>query len=144
MNQLFNELYLKDNYSIVHSGRVFSMVMKMGVALDYNPTRIQNLLDAAIHHDLGKVFIPDAILKKASKLNIEEFTIMKNHVFLCEGPILEACAPEVYEIVLQHHERMDGSGYPYGLAGDEILEEARIIAICDSYDAMTTDRVYKK
>jgi len=68
---------------------------------------------------------------------------MKNHVVLGNELICRYFAPEVFNIIIQHHERLDGSGYPYGISGEEISLGGRILAVCDSFDAMTTDRVYK-
>jgi HD-GYP domain-containing protein (c-di-GMP phosphodiesterase class II) len=93
---------------------------------------------------VGKCNIPDTILKKNGPLTEEEFEIIKQHPVdgaeLVKGKFKDG----VHKIILQHHERIDGSGYPYGLAEDEIILEAKIIAITDSFDAMTSDRAYRK
>jgi putative two-component system response regulator len=102
-------------------------------------------------HDVGKVGIPDSVLLKPGKLTLEEFEIMKRHT-LIGGETLHASAqahPEAsflamaLDIALKHHEKWDGSGYPFGLSGEEIPLSARIVAIADVYDALTTKRVYK-
>ena len=102
-------------------------------------------------HDVGKVGIPDAVLLKPGKLTPEEFEVMKRHT-LIGGETLHASAqahPEAsfltmaLDIALKHHEKWDGSGYPFGLAGENIPLSARIVAIADVYDALTTKRVYK-
>ncbi len=113
--------------------------------LGWPADQVQNFRLAAPMHDLGKIGIPDAILQKPGKLTAEEFAVMKTHSVIgarmlegSESAILQMA----HEIALAHHERWDGSGYPRGLAGMEIPESARILAIVDVYDALTHRRVY--
>ncbi len=143
MIQLLKDLQNKDHYTKEHSDRVFHLSKRMGLALGYHSKQIYNLNKAARFHDIGKVYIEDCILNKPAALSKEEFDEIKKHVELGQELILKSFDPEIYAIILQHHERIDGSGYPLGLRGDAISEEAKVLAICDSYDAMTTDRVYK-
>lgn len=114
----------------------------MGSDLD----RIDMVRVAAIMHDVGKIGIPDRILMKPGSLNDEEWEVMKGHAEIgyrilggSDSPFLELAA----SIALTHHEKVDGSGYPQGLEGDDIPVEGRIAAIADVFDALTTDRVYK-
>jgi len=96
-------------------------------------------------HDIGKVGIDDSILKKPGRLTDREWAIMKKHTEI--GYRIAMSSPElekIAEYILTHHERWDGKGYPYGLKGEEIPLLSRILAIADSYDAMTEDRVYRK
>lgn len=144
MIDLLTDLQEKDQYTKTHSDRVFALVKQMALALGYHSKQIYNIVKAAHFHDLGKVFIDDAILNKPGKLTDEEFANIEKHAVLGQEMIISHFDQEVYRIIEQHHERLDGSGYPNGLKGDRISEEARILAICDSYDAMITDRVYKK
>ncbi len=144
MIQLLADLQTKDHYTKEHSDRVFEWAKRMGLALGYHSKQIYNLNKAARFHDVGKVYVPDEILNKITPLSNEEYDVIQAHVQLGRELILKTYDEEVFEIICQHHERVDGSGYPLGLKGDEICEEARILAICDSYDAMTTDRVYKE
>lgn len=144
MIQLLADLQTKDHYTKEHSDRVFDWAKRMGLALGYHSKQMYNLNKAARFHDVGKVFVPDEILNKIEPLTVEEYDVIQKHVELGKALILKNYDEEVYEIISQHHERIDGSGYPLGLKGDEICEEARVLAICDSYDAMTTDRIYKK
>lgn len=144
MLQMLIELQTKDNYTKEHSDRVLNMSKLMGLALDYHSKRMFNLNRAALFHDIGKVFIEDSVLNKPARLDETEFKRIQEHVLLGRDLVLTAYDDEVFEIIHQHHERLDGQGYPRGFAGGQIIQEARIIAICDSYDAMTTDRVYKK
>ena len=134
----------KDQYTFDHSMAITLYVEAIAVKLGYKGMRLRNLIWATTYHDLGKAYIDDDILNKKGPLTDEEYNIIKTHVIKGKDLIVNAFDEDVYKIVLQHHERLDGSGYPGGLIGDEICEEARIIAICDSYHAMVEDRVYKK
>jgi len=116
----------------------------MAARLRFSGNRLFNLTFATRYHDLGKIHIEDELLNKPDKLTTEEYSRMKEHVLLGKEMILHDFNEEIFRIIVQHHERMNGSGYPYGLSGDEISEDGRLIAICDSYDAMVTDRVYKR
>jgi len=113
--------------------------------LGWSADQIQNIRLAAPMHDLGKIGIPDAILQKPGKLTEEESAVMKTHTII-GARMLEgsesATLQMAHEIAIAHHEHWDGSGYPRGLAGLEIPESARILAICDVYDALTHRRVY--
>ncbi|HYW79958.1 MAG TPA: HD domain-containing phosphohydrolase [Thermoguttaceae bacterium] len=115
-------------------------------AVGWSAEDVQWIRMAAPMHDLGKVGIPDAILQKPGKLTPEEFRVMETHATIgakilggSDTPMLQMAE----EIALSHHERWDGSGYPAGLAGEDIPESARIVAIIDVYDALTHDRVYR-
>jgi putative two-component system response regulator len=101
-------------------------------------------LGAALH-DVGKIAVPDDVLKKPAKLTSEEFAIIRQHCYI-GGQICKKIPflAEVYPIVYHHHESFDGSGYPDGLHGEGIPLGARIVAVADAYDAMTSDRVYRK
>jgi HD-GYP domain-containing protein (c-di-GMP phosphodiesterase class II) len=144
LDELMRKIQDKDDYTREHCNRVLQLAKKMGLSLEYKSNRLNNLNKAARFHDIGKIFINDEILNKKGKLDNDEFSCMKNHVELGKTLILEKFNEEIYHIIEQHHERLDGSGYPNRLKDSEITEEARIIAICDSFDAMTHDRVYKK
>lgn len=144
MIALLTDLQEKDHYTKGHCDRVFELCKRMGLALSYHSKRIYNLNKAAHFHDIGKIFIEDEILNKPGQLTADEFSRVAKHVNLGEDLVLSNYDQEIFQIIAQHHERIDGSGYPLGLKDDQIMEEARILAICDSYDAMVTDRVYKK
>jgi putative two-component system response regulator len=101
---------------------------------------------AAPMHDVGKIGIPDDILRKPSRLTADEYEAMKRHTLIGAEILAESSSPllmQAAEIALRHHERWDGAGYPHGLAGEAIPESARILAIVDVYDALTHDRVYR-
>lgn len=143
IKKLLNDIQTKDHYTGEHSLRVYDLVKKMGIRMGYKASALNNLNKAAYYHDLGKIFIDDEILNKPGRLSDAEFDAIKLHVTLSEDLVTTHFNEEVYSIISQHHERWNGKGYPKGLAGNDIREEARILAVCDSYDAMITDRVYK-
>lgn len=144
MAKLLQEIQEKDHYTGEHSYRVYELVKKLALQMGLKDKRLNDINKAAHYHDLGKIFVDDKILNKPDKLNPDEFHEIKKHVELSKSMILEHYNEDVFNIIVQHHERYDGSGYPYGLAGEDILYEARMLAVCDSYDAMITNRVYKK
>lgn len=135
----------KDEYTLQHSINVSIAAMLMGKWLKYGEQDIRTLGTAAILHDIGKLFIPDSILNKSSKLNDTEFKVMKNHSMLGYKLLKDSNVKNdaILTSVLTHHERFNGTGYPFRLSGYKINEFARIIAICDVYDAVTSNRVYK-
>ncbi len=137
-------LSAKDNYTGEHSGAVLNFVIKVGRRLGLTEENVDELKLAALLHDIGKIGVPEAILRKPSRLDDWEKTIMDEHVTrgyeaLVKIPRLK----RISEFVLRHHEWWDGRGYPGKLAGEEIPLEARIIAVVDAYDAMTSDRPYR-
>jgi putative nucleotidyltransferase with HDIG domain len=142
--EIVNKVEEKDRYTYMHSDRVANYSIKIAKKLKLNTQHLENLNMASLLHDIGKVHVPEEILKKPTKLTTEEFSIIKKHpsdgAEMIRGTFYEDLAP----IIEQHHERLNGSGYPHGLKGDEILLEARIIAVSDTFDAMTEDRVYRK
>lgn len=144
VDKLLHEIQDKDHYTGEHSLRVYELVKKLALRMGFKDQKLNNINKAAYYHDLGKIFIDDTILNKPGKLNPHEFHEIKKHVEHSKAMILEHFNEDVFNIIVQHHERCDGSGYPRGLKGDDISVEARMLAICDSYDAMITNRVYKK
>ncbi|MBL8968725.1 MAG: HD-GYP domain-containing protein [Spirochaetaceae bacterium] len=134
----------KDAYTEAHCKRVYKLASEMAEALGYKGKRYFNLMRAARYHDLGKIYVEDGILNKPGPLDETEFAKMREHVVLGAEMVKGTFSAEIFNILSQHHERLDGTGYPRGLSGEDISEEGRILAICDSFDAMVTDRVYKK
>lgn len=134
----------KDSYTKGHSVRVSEYSAKLAKRLGWEDEKIQNLKYIALLHDIGKVGIPDSILNKPGKLTEIEYEIIKSHTTI-GGDILRdiETIPGVSVGAKYHHERYDGKGYPTGIAGNEIPEVARIICICDAYDAMNSRRVYR-
>jgi len=135
----------RDHYTAVHSQQVAELAVEIAMEMGLSQREIEKADIAARVHDIGKVAIPDSILLKPGPLSEEEWAIMKRHPVisaeLIEG--LEIYGP-VVDAVLHEHERWDGSGYPDGLKGEEIPLLARIIAAADIYNALTTDRPYRK
>lgn len=143
VSAVLDAIQAKDAYTKDHSDRVFALVYALSLRLGYSGKRLFNLLRAARYHDVGKVRVDGAVLTKPARLDPAEYEAMKGHVAFARDFILEALGEEIFAIVALHHERVDGSGYPLGLRGADIPEEGRLLALCDSYDAMTTDRVYR-
>lgn len=136
----------KDEYILQHSINVSILSMLMGKWLKFDDDSIKRLGTAAMLHDIGKLNIPSLILEKPEKLTDDEFSMVKNHTRY-GYQILKASEIDddtICNVVLTHHERMDGKGYPFGLTGDKISEYSRIVSICDVFDAVTTDKSYKK
>jgi putative two-component system response regulator len=128
-----------------HCGRLAQMSVRLGERLSLNDDMLTALRRGAYLHDLGKVGIPDAILLKPGPLTVDEWEVMKRHVEIG----VEICSPlrslrPVLPLIRHHHERYDGSGYPDGLAGDDIPLIARVFQVVDVYDALRFDRCYRK
>jgi putative nucleotidyltransferase with HDIG domain len=135
----------KDSYTQGHSARVSSLSLLIGEAIGLSPEELKDLEVACLFHDVGKIKTPDSILRKPGRLNQLEYEVMIKHVeygvsILDKAPSLRKYIPAVRH----HHERQDGKGYPDGLSGDNIPLFAAIIAIADTFDAMTTNRPYRK
>ncbi|NLY46564.1 MAG: HD-GYP domain-containing protein [Tissierella sp.] len=135
----------KDPYTSGHANRVEEYSVLLAEAIGLSNEKIQNIKTAAILHDIGKIAINDNILNKAGKLTNEEYAeIMKHPSVGAEIISKMEFFKDIKDIVRHHHERYDGGGYPDGLKGDDIPIEACILAIADSYDAMTSNRPYRK
>ena len=147
-NAAINLLNIKDfdDYTYTHSVNVATVSIFIGTKLGLSKKDITDLGMGAFLHDIGKIKIPIEILNKPGKLTDEEFKIMKLHPAYTYKIIEEKSEVSnvVKMIAAQHHEKFDGTGYPFGLKGDKINYLARIVAIADVYDALTTDRVYRK
>ena len=140
-----NTLDAKDEYTSGHSVRVAKCAEAIARKLQWEESEIQNLHSIALLHDIGKIGVPDAILNKPAKLSDEEFAVIKKHPVIGNDILKDIhMIKNVAEGALYHHERYDGSGYPFGMAGDEIPLCARIIGIADAYDAMTSNRIYRR
>lgn len=135
----------KDHYTYKHSHNVAVYAATLATAAGLNDDQIAIVYEAALLHDIGKISIPESILGKSSKLSGEEYSIMKGHVNSAIEMIRYLPAMDyVIPCAVGHHERWDGLGYPRGLAGDNIPVSARCLALADAFDAMTTDRPYRK
>lgn len=137
----------KDGYTAEHCNRIKELSMLVGKEMGLSSDELYILNLAAFLHDIGKVKVPEEILNKPSKLTDEEYEVMKKHTTWGKDILQETNMVDLIragEIVEQHHERFDGKGYPHALKGDEIHIEAAIISVVDAFDAMTSDRVYRK
>jgi HD-GYP domain-containing protein (c-di-GMP phosphodiesterase class II) len=135
----------KDPYTRGHSERVSRFSMAIAQRLGLNAEEVEKIRISALLHDVGKIGIDDSILKKPSALTNEEFEVMKSHPqkgfkIMSQIPAMKEFLPGMY----MHHEMVNGAGYPQGLKGDEIPLMARIVAVADTFDAMTTERPYQK
>ncbi|MGA9633572.1 MAG: HD domain-containing phosphohydrolase, partial [Candidatus Acidiferrales bacterium] len=134
----------KDPYTRGHSGRVAKYSIILGDGLGLSAEDLDRLRIAALLHDVGKIGVDDRVLKKPGKLTDEEFELMKQHTV--KGANIMRPVSQLKDMlpgIELHHERMDGQGYPYGLQGDQIPIMARIIAVADTFDAITTNRPYQ-
>ena len=145
IQSLVNALEASDLYTKGHSERVKLLALELGrfIGLDFKELEI--LEHASILHDIGKIGVESFILQKQGKLTLKEYSMIKSHPLIGEeilGPIdtLEG----VRQTIIQHHERFDGKGYPYGLRGEELLLKARILSVVDTFDAMMSERPYRK
>lgn len=140
-----NTIDAKDTYTSGHSVRVAKCASAIARKLGWEESEIQNLYYIALLHDIGKIGVPDAILNKPGRLNNEEFDVIKKHPVIGNDILKDIrMIKDVADGALYHHERYDGRGYPFGIAGEEIPLCARIIGIADSYDAMTSNRIYRR
>lgn len=140
-----NIIEARDYYTRGHTERVTLYAVAVAQALKWERRKIYDLGIGSPLHDIGKIGVPDRILKKEGPLTFEEHERMKEHTEIGYNMVRGLdFAPGTIACILYHHERYDGKGYPFGLDGDDIPEEGRIMAICDAFDAMTSNRVYRK
>lgn len=136
----------KDNYTYMHSVAVCALMISLAKKLGYDNDFIKKAGMAGLLHDIGKMFIPLNILNKPAKLTDLEFQIIKTHP-VHGWDLLKKCEhinEEILDVCLHHHEKIDGTGYPSNLKGDDISVISKMAAVCDIYDAITSDRPYKK
>ncbi len=140
------DLKIKDEYTFSHCVNVCMLSIYLAIKAGLDRDKIQSLGTGCLLHDLGKILVPTETLQKPGKLSDDEFEEMKNHPVYGYEAIKNDLNINATSkvVVLLHHERVDGSGYPFGYKGDKIHESAKICAICDVYDAMTSDRIYRK
>ena len=145
LDVILTVLDARDPYTFSHSLRVTEIAVLIARDMGLHEDRVRMIHEAAYLHDIGKVGIPDRVLNKAGRLTREEMRYMQAHPrigynVLSRLPLFK----DIAEIVLCHHERWDGLGYPAGMQGEEIPLESRIIAVADAFDAITSDRPYRK
>ncbi|MBI5640996.1 MAG: HD domain-containing protein, partial [Nitrospirae bacterium] len=145
IQSLVNALEASDRFTKGHSERVRLLSVELGKHIGLDFKELELLEHASILHDIGKIGIDNFILQKQGKLTAKEYGLIKTHPLIGDeilGPIetLEG----VRRTIIQHHERYDGNGYPFGLRGDEISLKSKILSVVDTFDAMMTDRPYRK
>jgi putative two-component system response regulator len=142
---LANALEAKDGYTRGHSERVAALARRIALAAGVSPAGAETIAQAGLLHDLGKIGIAEGVLRKPGPLSEEEWAVMRRHPIVGAQIVapLEFFADGAI-IVRHHHERHDGSGYPDGLRGELIPLGARIVAVADVYDALTSDRPYRR
>ncbi len=129
----------------LHSKRVACHTLVLARRFTGDPERLRQIFWGALLHDIGKIGIPDAVLLKQGPLTEDEWRVMRTHPEIGRRILASASfMDEAADIVLNHEERFDGTGYPHGLAGDSIPLSARLFAVIDALDAMTSDRPYRK
>jgi HD-GYP domain-containing protein (c-di-GMP phosphodiesterase class II) len=135
---------VRDPYTVGHQRQVSQIACNIGREMGLSEDRLQDLRIAGSLHDLGKVAIPLDLLAKPGKLTVTEFALIKTHPQVAYNLLEPMSLPgNTAKIILQHHERLNGSGYPQGLEGDEILLEARILGVADVMEAMCNHRPYR-
>lgn len=140
-----SRLKTKDNYTYLHSVAVCALMIALGKQMGLEERLLQELGMAGLLHDVGKMMIPEEVLNKPGRLTDEEFTVIKNHPQRGWDILKDSSGVNdiAMEVCLHHHEKMDGSGYPDKLSGDTLTLFARMGAVCDVYDAITSVRCYK-
>jgi putative nucleotidyltransferase with HDIG domain len=135
----------KDEYTEEHTRRVALRAVQVGEELGLTGSRLRALATGALVHDIGKLSVPDSILQKPGPLTDEEFDVIKEHPLSGDKLLVDlGFGDEVRHLVRDHHERLDGSGYPFGAESSLISFDARILAVCDVYDALISRRVYRE
>ena len=135
----------KDTSTEEHTRRVAALAVELGEELGIPAARLRMLAIGGLLHDVGKLSIPDAILQKPGPLDDGEFAVVKQHPERGQELLSELGGfdASVERLVLDHHERLDGTGYPRGLSADDLDLETRILTVCDVYDALVSPRVYR-
>jgi len=145
INSISSILAVNDNYTANHHNNVAVIARLIAQEIGLGAFEVEGIRMAGQIHDIGKSAIPNELLSKSGKLTYEEFALIKSHVGRAEEILVGIDFPwPVLDMVLQHHERMDGSGYPKGLVGEKICLGARILAVADITDAMVNTRPYRR
>jgi HD-GYP domain-containing protein (c-di-GMP phosphodiesterase class II) len=145
LRALVTAVEAKDSYTHGHSVRVAELAVELGVRLALDPDSLRAIARGAYLHDIGKIGVPDAILSKPGPLTADERAVIEQHpVVGCEIVFQAPSLAEALPVIRCHHERWDGTGYPDGLAGNEIPLVARVVAVADVWDALTYERAYRR
>lgn len=136
----------KDEYTYLHSVAVCTLMVNVSRHLGHDEAVVRDMGLAGLLHDIGKMGIPEEVLNKPGRLTDDEFALVRSHPEHGYQLLLEAddMVDAALDVCRHHHEKMDGTGYPFGLTGDQLTVAARLGAICDVYDALTSDRIYKE
>ncbi len=138
-------LELRSNETGEQCNRLEILAERLGRRMKLSPQSVRDLVCGAALHDIGKIGIPDCVLHKPGSLTDEEYKVIQSHVSLGVAKLRSLRIPEaIVTIAAQHHEKYDGTGYPSRLRGENISLSARIFSVCDSYDAMVSDRCYRQ
>ncbi|MFZ5354631.1 MAG: HD-GYP domain-containing protein [Bacillota bacterium] len=144
INQMLQSIQQKDNYTYDHCCRVGQLSRQISRKMGLSDKRIVNTIIAAMCHDIGKINTPVQILNKPDSLSETEYEIVKRHAIDGYVILAKEMGEDIARIILQHHERLDGRGYPNHIRGNDIILEAKILAVIDSFDAMVSDRPYRR
>lgn len=142
LRQIARDVARQDGYTHEHCLRVQTLAVALGRMVGLAPDRLHWLMYGAFLHDVGKSRVPKEIIAKPGKLDVDEWQVMRQHPSWGREIVSATHLAPAGAIIEQHHERLDGSGYPRGLRGDEILVESQIVSIADTFDAITTNRPY--
>jgi HD-GYP domain-containing protein (c-di-GMP phosphodiesterase class II) len=144
LSMLTRAIEARDPYTRGHSTRVTALAELVALRLGWGEERLKSLRIGGRLHDIGKLAVPDAVLSKEGRLEADELAQIQEHPTIGAKLILRIAAlRDAIPYVLYHHERWDGTGYPSGKAGEAIPVEARVLAVADAFDAMTSDRPYR-
>lgn len=144
INSMINAIEIADIYTVGHSERVTTISLILGQLLKLSSEELRYLRIGAMLHDLGKIGRINSLITKTDKLSMDEYDLIKQHPIQGAKIISPLGLPDaVSDIILQHHERPDGKGYPYGISDSKISQYAKIVSVADSYDAMTSQRAYR-
>lgn len=144
LNALVRLMEIRDLYTVGHQQSVAELARRIGQEMGFSADRLDGLRVGAMLHDIGKVGIPSDILTKPATLTVPEYDLVKTHSEMGHSVLAEIdFSWPVADMIHQHHERLDGSGYPNALSGSDILLEARIIAVADTVDCIVSHRPYR-
>ncbi len=144
MDAVLKVFELHDPYTAIHQKKVALLSSAIAKEMNLLEEQIESVYIASMVHDIGKISVPTEILSKPDKINDQEYTLIKNHPETAFETLKDIETPwQITEIIMQHHERLDGSGYPLGLADEEIILEAKILGVADVIEAMSSHRPYR-
>ena len=144
MDAVLKVFQLKDPYTAAHQKKVALLSSAIAKEMNLSEGQIESIYIAAMIHDIGKISVPTEILSKPDAINEAEYTLIKSHPEIAFETLKDIESPwQTTEIIMQHHERLDGSGYPLGLAGEDIILEAKILGVADVIEAMSSHRPYR-